>query len=232
MEKKSAKAEVKKVVAYYRVSTGKQETDSQKPIVKRYLAQQEKGLKVIGEFEEIESGKNNNRPQLNAAIELCKKENALLIIAKLDRLSRSVAFIAALQESGVEFKVCDMPEADKFTIHIFAALAQKERELISERTKAGLAVRKRRGKKLGAKNKKIMRALKKSGYENSLKTRRQQCLNFYESHRKVLTKLRIKDGLSYRAMAKTLNMFKVPSMTGGKWHFPQVRVAVLSLGIA
>ncbi|MDW8211893.1 MAG: recombinase family protein, partial [Cytophagales bacterium] len=101
------------------------------------------------EFIEVESGKKDDRPELRKAIEAAKNNKAKLIIAKLDRLSRNVRFIAELLESKIEFVCCDMPDANNFTIHIFAALAQQERELISARTKAALRAKKERGEKLG-----------------------------------------------------------------------------------
>lgn len=141
-----------KYVAYYRVSTAQQGRsglglEAQQGDVKRYC-----NGNIIASFTDIESGKHNNRPELLKAIELCKELNAVLIIAKLDRLSRNVEFIAKLMNSKIVFKCCDMPEADSFTIHIFAALAQREREMISSRTKSALKALKDRGIKLGSPN--------------------------------------------------------------------------------
>jgi DNA invertase Pin-like site-specific DNA recombinase len=104
---------------------------------------------IIAEFTEIESGKNNNREQLLEAIDVAKKKSARLIIAKLDRLSRNAAFIFTLRDSGVDFVCADMPDANTLTVGIFAVLAQHEHEMISSRTKAALAAKKRQGAKLG-----------------------------------------------------------------------------------
>jgi DNA invertase Pin-like site-specific DNA recombinase len=104
---------------------------------------------VSGLRRKEESGKNNDRPQLEAALEACRRLKAKLIIAKLDRLSRKLAFIATLMESGVEFLAADNPHANKLTVHIFAAVAQHEREMISERTRIALQTAKARGQKLG-----------------------------------------------------------------------------------
>jgi DNA invertase Pin-like site-specific DNA recombinase len=141
-----------KFVAYYRVSTGKQDNgiDAQKNAVGRYLTSLD--CELLGSFEEVESGANNKRPQLVAAMALAKAKKAVLIIAKLDRLSRNAAFLLQLQDSGVDFVACDMPNADKLSVGIIALLAQRERELISQRTKAGLEVVKARGVKLGNPN--------------------------------------------------------------------------------
>ena len=124
-----------KYVAYYRVST-KAQGDSglglegQRSAVFNFV----KGT-IVAEFTEVESGKNNQRAQLSAAIDRAKKENAVLVIAKLDRLSRNASFIFTLRDSGVNFQCVDMPDANTLTIGIFATLAQHERELISSRTK-------------------------------------------------------------------------------------------------
>jgi DNA invertase Pin-like site-specific DNA recombinase len=141
-----------KFVSYYRVSTQKQGLDgngigAQKDSVKRYLGSLD--CELLASFEEVESGANNDRPQLQAALELAKAKKAILVIAKLDRISRCASFLLQLQDSGVDFVACDMPNADKFTVGILALVAQRERELISQRTKAGLAVAKQRGAKLG-----------------------------------------------------------------------------------
>jgi len=138
-----------KFVAYYRVSTTRQDygIEAQKEAVSRYLASAPGEL--IGSFEERESGANNNRPQLAEAIALAKAKRATLIIAKLDRLSRNASFLMSLQDSSLDFVCCDMPNADKFTIGILALVAQRERELISQRTIAGLAVAKAQGVALG-----------------------------------------------------------------------------------
>ena len=109
---------------------------AQKRIVLNYL----NGVKPDKEFTEVESGKNNNRPELLKALELCKKdkENCTLVIAKIDRLSRNLTFISSLMDSNINFVACDMPNANKFTVSIFAALAQQERELISKRVSESL----------------------------------------------------------------------------------------------
>jgi DNA invertase Pin-like site-specific DNA recombinase len=144
-----------KFVSYYRVSTEKQGLqgngiEAQKQSVARYLASMD--CELVGTFEEVESGANNKRPQLAAAIQTAKSKKAVLVIAKLDRLSRNAAFLLQLQDSGVDFVACDMPNADKLSVGIIALLAQRERQLISERTTAGLAVAKQRGVVLGNPN--------------------------------------------------------------------------------
>mgnify|MGYP002712624012 CR=1 FL=1 len=142
---------MKKYISYYRVSTQKQGNsglglDAQKRMVRNYLKDDDI---LIDQFEEVESGKNDNRPQLLKAIEKSKIEGATLLIAKLDRLSRSASFIFLLKDSNVDFKCVDMPEANSLTIGIMAVLAQEERELISKRTISALQELKAKGVKLG-----------------------------------------------------------------------------------
>jgi DNA invertase Pin-like site-specific DNA recombinase len=141
-----------KIIAYYRVSTKRQGKsglglDAQRATVLEYA----KGNgPIVAEYTDIESGNNNGRPQLALALKHARGVKGKLVIAKLDRLARNVAFTAALMESGVDFVACDNPHATKFTIHILAAVAELERQQISERTKLALAAAKRRGVKLGA----------------------------------------------------------------------------------
>lgn len=139
-------------IAYQRVSTERQGRsglglEAQREAVRSYVAGV--GGAVVAEFVEIESGKVNDRPQLARALAECRRQRAVLIVAKLDRLARNVAFISALMESGTEFVACDNPTASKFTIHILAAVAEHEREMISTRTRQALAAAKARGVKLG-----------------------------------------------------------------------------------
>jgi DNA invertase Pin-like site-specific DNA recombinase len=124
--------------------------EAQKQSVARYLDSLD--CELVGNFEEVESGANNKRPQLAAAIKVAKSKKEILVIAKLDRLSRNAAFLLQLQDSGIDFVACDMPNADKLSVGIIALLAQRERQLISERTTAGLAVAKQRGAALGNPN--------------------------------------------------------------------------------
>jgi len=145
---------MRKYIAYYRVSTVKQGVSglglsAQKEIVNNYISDNDI---IINDYVEIESGKNNNRPALLNALQECKSLNATLIVAKLDRLSRSVSFISSLTDSNVDFICVDFPNANKFTLHLFASVAQYERELISSRTKAALQAKKEQGIKLGAPN--------------------------------------------------------------------------------
>lgn len=139
-------------VTYFRVSTQKQGAsglglDAQRETVSRFVASNDGA--IIGEFTEVESGKNSEREELEKAIALARAKGATLLVAKLDRLSRDVKFIFELRESGAKFIACDLPEFNTLTLGIFAAFAQYEREIISARTKDGLAQAKKRGVKLG-----------------------------------------------------------------------------------
>lgn len=139
-------------IGYYRVSTGKQGASglglaAQKAAVASYVASVRGDL--VAEYEEVESGASSERPMLASALQKAKKQKAMLVIAKLDRLGRDVAFISKLMKSGVDFIAADMPHANKLTVHIIAAVAEYEREMISTRTKAALASLKLAGKKLG-----------------------------------------------------------------------------------
>jgi DNA invertase Pin-like site-specific DNA recombinase len=139
-------------VAYYRVSTAKQGQsglglEAQREAVERHVRSVQGS--ILAEYIEIESGKKNDRPEVARAISACRARRATLVIAKLDRLARNVAFVSNLMEAGVEFVACDNPFATRLTIHILAAVAEHEREMISARTTAALAAAKARGVRLG-----------------------------------------------------------------------------------
>jgi DNA invertase Pin-like site-specific DNA recombinase len=140
-----------KYIAYYRVSTAKQGVsglglEAQREAVHRYITPE----KLYTEFTEVETGTaKKSRPVLSEALKLCASTGATLLIAKLDRLTRSVAFVSALLDSKVKFVAVDFPEANELTIHILAAVAQNEAKIISQRTKAAFAAKKARGEKMG-----------------------------------------------------------------------------------
>jgi len=137
-------------VAYYRVSTQMQGKsglglEAQRNAVTHFT----NGHAILAEFTEVESGKRDDRPQLAQALTAAKQANAVLVIAKLDRLSGDVHFISGLLKQNVPIKACDMPNADNFQFHIMAAVAEKEREMISRRTAAAIAVKRERGQSWG-----------------------------------------------------------------------------------
>jgi DNA invertase Pin-like site-specific DNA recombinase len=141
----------KRFVAYYRLSTQRQGRsglglDAQRKAVKDRLC----GVgDLLSEYVEIESGKRNDRPRLAEALAACRLHRAILIIAKLDRLARNVAFVSNLMEAGIEFEAVDFPQANRLTIHILAAVAEHEAQMISDRTRGALAAAKARGVALG-----------------------------------------------------------------------------------
>lgn len=144
---------MKQVVAYYRVSTKKQgETglgmEAQKAAVAQYCERNQ--CELLAEFTEVESGRNNARPNLAVAARFAKARKATLIVAKLDRLARNVAFISAMMESGVDFVACDIPVVNKLVLHILAAVAEHEVDCISDRVKVALQAAKARGTLLGS----------------------------------------------------------------------------------
>lgn len=139
-------------VAYYRVSTVKQGKaglgmQAQKQAISEFL-RQHNGI-LVAEYTEVGSGKASDRPEFERAVEYAQLANAVLLVAKLDRLSRDLHFITDLQKKGVRFKLADFPDIDQLTIHILAAMAQHEAQMISQRTKAALSAAKLRGVRLG-----------------------------------------------------------------------------------
>ena len=143
---------MKSFILYRRVSTTRQGEsglglESQDDTVRKYVTSQ-RG-KVIGDYLEVESGGKADRPQLAHALHECRRQKATLVVAKLDRLSRNAEFLLRLQNSHADFICCDCPNVDRFTVGILALVAQRERELISERTKSALAAARKRGVKLG-----------------------------------------------------------------------------------
>lgn len=197
---------MKKYIAYYRVSTADQGRsglglEAQQETVKRYI--QKMGGELLEEYTEIESGAKNDRPQLNKALNLARRRGSIFIIAKLDRLSRNHLFISQLMESKVEFVACDIPEANSFTIHIFSALAQQERELISTRTKQALQAKKAQGVTLGTpRNLTESAQAKGRRMGNEVKSRKAE--EFARLMLPVIQGYQAED-LSLRAIARKLN---------------------------
>ena len=158
---------VNKYCVYYRVSTQRQGHSglglaAQREAIENYIRLH--GGVIETEFKEIESGKKNKRPELEAAINHCKKKKTTLLIAKLDRLSRNVHFISGLTESNVKFVAADNPHANELMIHLLAAFAEHERKMISERTTQALRAAKARGVKLGRYGKTLAKQNKEKAY--------------------------------------------------------------------
>ncbi len=204
-----------KTVSYLRVSTKNQGKsglglEAQRERINLFVKTYDGDL--VAEYVDIESGSKNERVELQKAIAHAKKIKGTLVIAKLDRISRRVSFIANLMESGIDFKFADMGNANSFQLHIYAALAQEERRLISERTKSALQAAKARGVKLGENGKVLA------------KHNRHVATCFAEGLKEHLYMLRSK-GLSYRAIAIELNKQNIQSYAGKKWYGSSVRRA-------
>ena len=214
-----------KFVAYYQVSTARQGhsglgLDAQREAVMRYLSNGE--WPPLAEFTEVETGKGANaldrRPELQAPLGFARKHKATLIIAKLDRLARNVAFISELMEAKVDFIAVDNPHATRLTLHILAAVAEHERDMISQRTKAALAVAKARGRVLGA-NGRVLADLNKAEAVDRLAP--------------IADRLRAfkAEGLTLRRIAEVLNADGVPSPAGASWHPGNVQRALARVAV-
>ena len=208
-------------IAYYRVSTQKQGQSglgliAQQTAVRNYL----KGIEPLHEFTDVESGtsKGNQRESLRQAINKAKSIDAILLIAKLDRLARNVRFITTLMESKVEFIAVDMPTANKFTIHIFAALAEQEAEMISQRTKLALQELKKKGIKLGKPENLNNDAIKKG-----LKQRRENALSNVNNRKatSLIVSMR-NEGKTFYAIAEELNKVGFQTSRGCDFQVTQV----------
>lgn len=213
----------RKAVAYLRVSTNKQSEsglgrEAQQAAIDKHSAIT--NLQVVETYTETESGRNNKRPQLQRALAACRRHKAVLVIAKFDRLSRNVHFLSGLMESGVEFIACDMPTANKLTIHVLAAVAEHEAEMISARTKAALEAARARGTQLGGlrANSASIHAL---GVAASAQKRQQSARDNAEYLMPVITEMG--DGVSLREIARRLNEGGYTAPRGGEWTSVQVK---------
>jgi len=205
-------------IAYYRVSTAKQGESGLGLEAQRDAVARHPGFSsLLAEFTEIESGKGSvNRPQLKAALDMCKRKKAVLLIAKLDRLSRNVFFIAGLMESGVEFIAVDNPHANKMTIQLLAVFAEHEREQISTRTKAALDDARERGTVLG--NPRWEAGLAKARQVKNPAKPAPQVIQMMKQHRE--------EGLTLRAIADKLNGLGLRTPKGCQWYACTVRNAM------
>jgi len=208
-----------KFVSYLRVSTDKQGRsglglEAQREAVTQYLNGGR--WKLVREFVEVESGKRDDRPELTKALHLCKVTGAKLVIAKLDRLSRDAHFLLGLQKAGVPFVAADMPEANEMVVGIMAVVAQAERKMISERTKAALQAAKRRGVKLG--NPKGARHLRKLGNASAVAAVRQEASSRAANLRPVVGDIKGHGIVSVRRIADELNARGILTPRGGRWH--------------
>lgn len=189
--------------------------DAQKATVANYLLTLG-GHKIVSAYLEIESGGKDNRPELAKAIRDCKLKGARLLVAKLDRLSRDLGFITTLQKSGVRFLVAEMPDATELTVHIYAALAQHERKLISQRTKAALAAAKERGKQLGSPLLRRGERIPGSGAPANANAARTSKADAFALE--IAQIIGENGGASLREVAEMLNNAGYRTARGGEWH--------------
>lgn len=210
-------------ISYYRVSTKKQGDSTlglgaQKRTVQDFITGDKRRV-LLAEYTEVESGKKDTRPQLLKAIEHAKQSKATLLIAKLDRLSRNTSFIFTLRDTKVDFKALDLPDANTLTVGLFATIAQHEREVTSQRTKAALAVLKSKGVKLGSpqnltpKNQKLgVVAVKKKAMTNKNNL---QALELIQDKRKA--------GWTYQEIADRLNQLEYKTSLGNAFKAITIR---------
>lgn len=212
---------MKRYVSYLRVSTDRQGKsglglEAQREAITTFI----KGGRLLCEYVEVESGKRNDRPELRQALDHCRDTGAVLVIAKLDRLARNVAFISELMESDIEFVACDFPQANRLTIHILAAVAEHEREMISKRTREALAAARARGTRLGRNNLTIEGTEK--GWQRSATVRRKRADDFAAKRLRLISKY-LDMGLSLRGIARRMNEDGLLTARGGQWTATAVK---------
>ncbi|KPF84030.1 resolvase [alpha proteobacterium AAP38] len=218
-----------KFVAYYRVSTAKQGRsglglEAQREAVGSFLNGGR--WKLLGEFTEVESGKRNDRPELDRALELCRLTGATLLIAKLDRLSRNAAFLLKLRDDGVNFVAVDMPNANRLTVGIMAVIAEDERERISARTKAALEAAKARGTRLGNPmgfNGQVFREGGRAAKDRA---------DHYADKVGPIVKRLQNERLSFGAIARRLTELNVCTARGGAWTAQAVKNVLVRINPA
>ena len=184
----------------------------------------ENRYEMLAEFQEIESGRKGDRPVLSRALAHAKAAKAALLIAKLDRLARNVHFISGLMESGVEFRACDMPHANRLTVHIMAAVAEDEARRISERTKSALAAYKARGGRLGAANPVCRRLTREDRMKGAAASGKRTASVAREAHVEATAIARglHQEGMSLRAIAGELNGRGFYTRMGKPWTQVQI----------
>jgi DNA invertase Pin-like site-specific DNA recombinase len=208
-------------VAYLRVSTQKQGQsglgiEAQQASVANFVRE---GDAVLATYTEVESGRNCARPQQQAALAECRKRKAILLIAKLDRLSRNVAFLATLLEGDVQIVACDNPHAERFTLHILAAVAEHEARMISQRTKSALAAARNRGVVLGGfRGREPTKAEQAKGHAVQAAAARARALELLPS----IDRVRAAGATTPSAIADALNSQGITTHSGARWQAIQV----------
>jgi DNA invertase Pin-like site-specific DNA recombinase len=221
-----------KYTAYLRVSTDRQGKsglglEAQQAAVEAFVAGRGADARLLQSFTEVESGKHADRPELARAMEHARLTGSTLLIAKLDRLSRDAHFLIGLQKSGVAFTACDMPYADQFTVGIMALVAQKEREMISERTKAALQAAKARGVKLG--NPRGAAHLRGLGNPAGAAANKRGAMARAEGLRSTFDAIRADGVVSANGIAERLNEREIATPRGGRWSARTVSDVLMRL---
>ena len=222
---KREKMALGKFISYLRVSTQRQGKsglglEAQREAVANYLNGGR--WKLVQELIEVESGKSKDRPKLIEALRLCRIYNATLLVAKLDRLARNVAFVSALMESGVKFVAVDLPQANELTVHIMAAMAEYEAKAISARTKAALEAAKARGTRLGGLRWDLA-SVSEQGRAMALKVRKESAENRASDLMPVIESIKAEGATSLRQIAAVLNVRGITTARGGEWSAVQVQ---------
>ncbi|MEX2109832.1 MAG: recombinase family protein [Gemmatimonadaceae bacterium] len=223
-----------KFISYLRVSTKQQGAsglglEAQQRAVADFLNGGR--WKLLDEFIEVESGKNNERIELQKALRACRLHGATLLVAKLDRLARNAYFLLGLQESGVDFVACDMPAANRLTVGILAMVAEEEARMISARTKAALRAAKARGVKLGTPRNLTHKARRK-GTGKSYRVRAAKAARRAQDIAPTLAEIQSEGASTLAQIAAALNRRKIPAPRGGKWRPVQVSRVISRLNSA
>ena len=209
-------------IGYYRVSSAQQGLsglglDAQQKSVHDFI-NGVNGASLLQEFFEVETGKGSNplerRPQLKAALDVCKRRKAILVLSKLDRLARNVNFVTSLMEAGIDFKIATMPQADKVMIQMYAVMAEWERDQIAARTKAALNAAKARGVQLGR--------MGPTNLKRNIEERKAKADDFANNLAPVVNGFRAQ-GLSQVKMVDALNRLNIPAARGGQWSRLQLQ---------
>ncbi len=216
-----------KFVSYLRVSTARQGVsglglEAQRAAVQAHL--NGGAWKIVAETVEVETGKDNARPELAKAMRLCRLHGATLLVAKLDRLSRNVAFISKLMEEKVKFCAADMPEADETHLHMMSVFAQHEARMISTRTIAALKAKKARGAVLGGRRVSAKRwaGIAAEGRKASILSRTHQSAGWATDVQGIIKDIQAEGAATLREIAAALNDRGIPTAKGGEWSATQV----------
>lgn len=222
---------MRKYVSYLRVSTQRQGRsglglDAQREAVRSFVSSRG-GQLLAPEYVEVESEKRADRPELAKALQRCRVTRAMLVVAKLDRLSRNAAFLMTLRDSGVEFVAADLPEANTMTVGVMVVVAQHEREAISQRTRAALAAAKARGVKLGGKRRGAgnVRRYQPDG----VRAAQERATKLAQDRLPEIQRLR-NEGLSLNAIARWLDADGWLTSRGGRWTATAVKRTLARAG--